>query len=134
MSMAPARRSSGEGRRNSAAHPDTSAPAVASPQDDGSDHSQPALPFPVVCVGASAGGLEAFNQLLDALAPDTGMAFVLVSHLSPSHPSHLAEILGRATHMPVAEVKDEPTVQPNRVYVIPPDRSMVIAGGRLKLL
>ena len=95
---------------------------------------QPALPFPVVCVGASAGGLEAFNQLLDALAPDTGMAFVLVSHLSPSHPSHLAEILGRATHMPVAEVKDEPTVQPNRVYVIPPDRSMVIAGGRLKLL
>jgi len=96
--------------------------------------TQPALPFPVVCVGASAGGLEAFNQLLDALTPDTGMAFVLVSHLSPTHPSHLAEILGRATHMPVAEVKDEPTVQPNRVYVIPPDRSMVIEGGRLKLL
>ncbi len=132
--MAPPRRSSGEGRRTSAAHPDTSAPAVASPEDDGSDHSQPALPFPVVCVGASAGGLEAFTQLLGALPTDTGMAFVLVTHLSPSHASHLAEILSRATQMPVTEVKDEATVQPNCVYVIPPDSSMIIAKGSLQLL
>src|SRR5436309_12836777 len=95
---------------------------------------EPSLPFPVVCVGASAGGLEAFTHLLEAMPTDTGMAFVLVSHLSPSHASHLAEILGRATRMPVEEVKDEPTVQPNRVYVIPPDRSMIISGGSLKLL
>jgi two-component system, chemotaxis family, CheB/CheR fusion protein len=95
---------------------------------------QPALPFPVVCVGASAGGLEAFTQLLEATPVDTGMAFVLVSHLSPSHASHLAEILSRATRMPVEEVKDEPTVMPNCVYVIPPDRSMIISGGTLKLL
>ncbi|HEV2672177.1 MAG TPA: chemotaxis protein CheB [Gemmatimonadales bacterium] len=95
---------------------------------------QPSLPFPVVCVGASAGGLEAFTQLLEAMPTDTGMAFVLVSHLSPSHTSHLAEILSRATSMPVNEVKDEPKVQPNRVYVIPPDRSMIIADGVLKLL
>jgi two-component system CheB/CheR fusion protein len=95
---------------------------------------QPALPFPVVCVGASAGGLEAFTQLLSALPTDTGMAFVLVSHLSPSHASHLAEILSRATSMPVNEVKDEPKVQPNCVYVIPPDWSMIIAKGSLKLL
>src|SRR4051812_45697606 len=94
----------------------------------------PALPFPVVCVGASAGGLDAFTQLLEALPVDTGMAFVLVSHLSPSHASHLAEILARATGMPVQEVKDEPTVQPNRVYVIPPDTTMVISKGALKLL
>src|SRR5204863_4710881 len=133
MSMAPARRSSGEGRRNSAAHPDTSAPAVASPQDDGSDHSQPALPFPVVCVGASAGGLVAFTQLLKAVPTDTGMPFVLVSHLSPSHASHLAEILARATRMPVTEVKDGPKVQPNCVYVIPPDSVMIIADGSLQL-
>src|SRR6266571_8931865 len=132
--MAPPRRSSGEGRRTSAAHPDTSAPAVASPEDDGSDHSQPALPFPVVCVGASAGGLEAFTQLLGALPTDTGMAFVLVSHLSPSHASHLAEILSRATRMPVTEVKDEPTVQPNCVYVMPPDSHMTIVQGSLKLI
>ncbi len=132
--MAPSRRS-GEGRRHSAARPDTPAPAAASPtEDDGSDHSQPALPFPVVCVGASAGGLEAFTQLLGALPTDTGMAFVLVTHLSPSHASHLAEILSRATRMPVTEVKDEPKVQPNSVYVIPPDSSMIIAPGSLQLL
>src|SRR5881396_3625659 len=115
-----------------------STPTAASdsqPESAGTDAlSQSALPFPVVCIGASAGGLEAFTQLLSALPMDTGMAFVLVSHLSPSHASHLAEILSRATKMPVNEVKDEPKVQPNRVYVIPPDRSMIIADGVLKLL
>src|SRR5437762_7379902 len=95
---------------------------------------EPSLPFPVVCVGASAGGLEAFTQLLKAVPTDTGMAFVLVSHLSPSHASHLAEILSRATRMPVNEVKDEPKVQPNCVYVIQPDSSMIIAHGSLKLI
>src|SRR2546430_14988937 len=79
---------------------------------------QSALPFPVVCIGASAGGLEAFTQLLSALPTDTGMAFVLVSHLSPSHASHLAEILSRATRMPVNEVKDEPKVRPDRKSVV----------------
>src|SRR6267143_1317636 len=91
---------------------------------------QPALPFPVACVGASAGGLEAFTQLLSTVPTDTGMAFVLVSHLSPSHASHLAEILSRATAMPVNEAKDEP----NHVYVIPPDSSMIIEHGSLKLI
>src|SRR2546425_7774296 len=62
------------------------------------------------------------------------MAFVLVTPLSPTHASHLAEILSRATRMPVNEVKDEPQVQPNCVYVIPPDSSMIIAHGSLKLL
>jgi len=95
---------------------------------------QPALPFPVACVGASAGGLEAFTQLLSTVPTDTGMAFVLVSHLSPSHASHLAEILSRATAMPVNEVKDEAKVEPNHVYVIPPDSSMIIAHGSLKLI
>ena len=132
--MARSRRS-GEGRRQSTARPDTPIPAAAPPtDDDGSDRSQPALPFPVVCVGASAGGLEAFTQLLGALPTDTGMAFVLVTHLSPSHASHLAEILSRATRMPVTEVKDEPKVQPNCIYVIPPDSSMIIAQGSLQLL
>src|SRR4051812_13198332 len=106
------------------------------PQFDGAASSalaQPALPFPVVCIGASAGGLEAFTQLLGALPANTGMAFVLVSHLSPSHASHLAEILARATRMPVTEVKDGAKVQPNRVYVIPPDSVMIIAEGSLQL-
>ena len=115
-----------------------STPTAASdsqPESAGTDAlSQSALPFPVVCIGASAGGLEAFTQLLSALPTDTGMAFVLVSHLSPSHTSHLAEILSRATRMPVTEVKDEPTVQPNCVYVMPPDSHMTIVQGSLKLI
>src|SRR5688572_7335183 len=90
--------------------------------------------FPVVGIGASAGGLEAFRQLLQALPADTGMAFVLVQHLAPDHPSMLAEILARVTPMPVTEVKDEPAVEPNHIYVIPPDRNMVIDAGHLKLV
>lgn len=90
--------------------------------------------FAIVGIGASAGGLEAFKQLFQALPEQTGMAFVLVQHLAPTHPSALAEILSRETKMPVAEVQGEAEVLPNHVYVIPPDRSMVIAGGMLQLL
>ena len=90
--------------------------------------------FPVVGVGASAGGLEALTQLLKALPRDTGMAFVIVQHLAPDHASSLAEILSRTTKMKVCEVRDEPTVEPDHVYVIPPGRDMIIAGGKLRLL
>ena len=96
--------------------------------------AQASSPFPIVGVGASAGGLEAFTQMLSALPVDTGMAFVLVQHLAPKHPSLLAEILSRTTAMPVTEVQDEPRVQPNHVYVIPPNRNMVISRGSLQLL
>jgi len=90
--------------------------------------------FPIVAVGASAGGLEAFTQMLHALPTDTGMAFVLVQHLAPTHASILAELLSRATAMPVMEVQDESAVKPNHVYVIPPDRSMIISDDILRLL
>ncbi len=93
-----------------------------------------AAAFPIVGVGASAGGLEALRGLLSALPCDTGMGFVIVQHLAPEHASSLAEILARATTMPVCEVRDEPAVEPDHVYVIPPGRDMVIAGGRLLLL
>ena len=73
-------------------------------EDDPSPR-QATRPFPIVGVGASAGGLEAFTQLLQALPPDTGMAFVLVQHLAPTHASMLAEILSRADAMPVTEVR-----------------------------
>ena len=78
----------------------------ASFEDDPSPR-QATKPFPIVGIGASAGGLEAFTQILHALPPDTGMAFVLVQHLAPTHASMLAEILSRATAMPVTEVNDE---------------------------
>ncbi|HET9228169.1 MAG TPA: chemotaxis protein CheB, partial [Thermoanaerobaculia bacterium] len=71
--------------------------------------------------------------MLRALPVDTGMAFVLVQHLSPTHDSQLAEILSRTTEMPVTEVQDEPRVEPNRVYVIPPGRDMIIEQGTLQL-
>jgi len=89
--------------------------------------------FPVVGIGASAGGLEPLKRLLRALPEDTGMAFVLVQHLSPDYPSMLPEILGRETPMPVEQVVDEPEIRPDHVYVIPPDRTMLLSGSRFRL-
>ncbi|MGZ5018272.1 MAG: chemotaxis protein CheB, partial [Methylobacter sp.] len=89
--------------------------------------------FPIVGLGASAGGLEAFEQFFRHIAPDTGMAFVLVSHLDPSHASILTEILQRSTSMTVLEAQDQIQVKPNCVYVIPPNRDMTIFHGALQL-
>src|SRR6266481_316095 len=89
--------------------------------------------FPIVGVGASAGGLEAFTQLLKALGPGTGMAYVLVQHLDPSHESALTELLAKATEMPVRQVTDATPVEPNYVYVIPPNVDMTISQGILRL-
>lgn len=98
------------------------------------DRVEDDLTCPIVGVGASAGGLEAFTQLLKHLPTDTGMAFVLIQHLEPTHPSLLTGILAKATLMPVTEVRDGMAVIPDRVYVIPPNTEMVLAGNRLKLL
>lgn len=89
--------------------------------------------FPIVGVGASAGGLEAFTQLLKQLPVDTGFGFVLVQHLDPQHESALAKLLTRATTMPVHEVTNNLRVQPNHVYIIPPNTSLGITHGVLKL-
>ncbi len=90
-------------------------------------------PFPVVGVAASAGGLEAFTQLLGHLPTNTGMAFVLIQHLSPDHESLLTEILTKATPLPVRKVQNGMTVEPNQVYVIPPNTKMILSGGILQL-
>ncbi|MBC8121409.1 MAG: PAS domain-containing protein [Gemmatimonadaceae bacterium] len=90
-------------------------------------------PFSVVGIGASAGGLEAFTQLLTHLPDNTGMAFVLVQHLDPSHRSLLAELLSRTTRMPVVEVEDGMVLEVNRVYVIPPNSRMTLSRGALQL-
>ena len=89
--------------------------------------------FPIVGLGASAGGLEAFEQFFAPLPPLNGMAFVLVSHLDPSHASILTEILQRSTRMPVVEAQDQMKVMPDHVYVIPPNRDMAIFHGVLQL-
>ncbi|HEV2669328.1 MAG TPA: chemotaxis protein CheB, partial [Blastocatellia bacterium] len=87
----------------------------------------------VVGVGASAGGLDAFKQLLARLPADTGMAFALVTHLDPKHESILPELLAKATRMPVSEAEDGAPVAPDHVYVMPRNTSMAIEGGALRL-
>lgn len=90
--------------------------------------------FPIIGIGASAGGLEAFEQLLTHTPANTGMAFVLIQHLDPKHKSILSELLRRYTRMTVVEVKDGMTVEPDTIYVIPPNRNMALLHGKLHLL
>ncbi|MBR8835725.1 MAG: PAS domain-containing protein [Stigonema ocellatum SAG 48.90 = DSM 106950] len=90
--------------------------------------------FPIVGIAASAGGLEAFTQLLRHLPIDTGMAFVLIQHLDPNHKSLLTEILAKTTQMPVSQVTDGMVVKQNQVYIIPPNTKMTLAEGALQLV
>jgi two-component system, chemotaxis family, CheB/CheR fusion protein len=90
--------------------------------------------FPIVGVGASAGGLEAFRQLLGALPIDTGMAYVLVQHLDPHHESILAELLAKGSRMPVSEVKADTAVEANHIYVTPGQHDVVLEGDMLNLV
>jgi chemotaxis response regulator CheB len=96
-------------------------------------HSRAEGVFPVVAIGASAGGLEAYRGFFHALPPVMGMAFVLIQHLDPSHESMLTEIIAKATTMPVEEVKSGVTIRPDRVYVIPPNALMALADGVFQL-
>ncbi len=108
-----------------------SAPARPEPVSDSSPNG--VSPIPIVAIGASAGGLDAFTQLLRALPGDTGLAFVLIQHLDPTHPSMLVDILSRATVMPIDEAGNHMRVEANHVYVIPPGVTMSMAEGMLQL-
>jgi two-component system CheB/CheR fusion protein len=90
--------------------------------------------FPIIGIGASAGGLDAIDLFLKSMPPDAGVAIVVVQHLDPTQETLLAELLQRATTMQVEEVRDRTPVQPNRVYVIPPNRDLSILHGTLHLL
>ena len=89
--------------------------------------------FPVVGVGASAGGLEAFKQLLRAIPENSGLAYILVQHLDPFHESILSEILQKVTNIPVSEITDNVKVVPNHIYIIPSNKILVATDGILKL-
>jgi two-component system CheB/CheR fusion protein len=112
------------GSRPKPSHPKNSIQPQAPPQKK---------QFPVVGIGASAGGLEAFTALLKNLPSKTGMAFVYIQHLASGQKSLLTEILARSTKMPVHKILDEMTVEPNKVYIIPPDNYLTIDDDVLRL-
>src|SRR5271166_5685947 len=118
----------GEVARSARAVRSVSAAAAAEPA---ADECAPRSSLRIVGVGASAGGLEAFTELLSHLPDNTGMAFVLIQHLDPKHESHLTELLSKESRMPVSEVKSETRVEANHVYVIPPRYNLGISGGVL---
>lgn len=89
--------------------------------------------FPVVGIGASAGGLDAFKKFLAAITPDSGMAYVVVQHLDPKHQSILPDILSRVTEIPVHEITDEIKLEPDNIYVIPANKTLCATDGILLL-
>ncbi len=91
-------------------------------------------PFPIVAIGASAGGLEAITSLLQNLSPSTGMAFIYVQHLSPDHKSLLTPILSKATSMAVQDIEDMDKMLPDHVYVMPYNRDIEVTDGHIKLI
>lgn len=90
--------------------------------------------FPIVAIGASAGGLESITELLKNLPSDTGMAFIYVQHLSPDHKSMLTEILSHATKMKVQEIDDMDKIMPDNVFVIPHNKGIEVVDGHIKLI
>jgi two-component system CheB/CheR fusion protein len=98
--------------------------------------TRPKAGFPIVGIGASAGGLAAFEAFFSGMPAETdpGMAFVLVQHLAPDHKSILSDLVKRYTRMQVFEVEDGMAVRPNCAYIIPPNRDMAFLDGTLQLL
>ncbi|MDP1572575.1 MAG: chemotaxis protein CheB [Vicinamibacterales bacterium] len=112
----------------------TEPPAAATERAPEIPDAPDAPGVPIVGIGASAGGLAAFERFFSAMPADTGMAFVLVQHLAPDHKSLLSDLVRRYTSMTVFEVEDGMRVQPHCAYIIPPNRDMAVMNGVLHLL
>ena len=110
----------------------TPSPPVALPVPIASPRRRPES-FPIVAIGASAGGVEAFKKFFSRMPADTGMAFVLIPHLDPTHKSLMVDLLAKETPMPVLEALHGTLVRANHVYVIPPNRYLAIKRRRLVL-
>src|SRR4051812_42547683 len=108
-------------------------PALSTEAAPHADGQPPSLPFPVVGVGASAGGLEAITNLLESLPPKPGLSLLVVLHLARDAASHLPEILSRVTPLTVRQAEHGMKVDVDSVYVIPPDKVMTILDGPLGL-
>ena len=116
-------------------HTSKEIPVIKSPASDTDSNKSSAADFPIVGIGASAGGLAAFENFFSAIPDDIDpdAAFVVIQHLDPNHKSMLTDLIGRYTRMPVYEVKDGMVVQPNCVYVIPPNSDLILESGTLQL-
>jgi two-component system CheB/CheR fusion protein len=110
-------------------------PAARSPEVEPGELSvtPPRGQCPMVGIGASAGGIDALSRLFPHVDADCGLAFIVVLHLDPDHKSMLPEIVARSTSLPVMQIENEQTVEPNHIYVIPPNSSLAIGDGRLRL-
>jgi two-component system CheB/CheR fusion protein len=113
---------------------------LPTPSDDSEDLSAPLnfvsrakLAFPVVGIGASAGGVEALSRFFAATSATSGMAFVVIQHLAPDRESLMAEILARHAHIPVHQIEDGMSIEPNHAYVIRPGRTVTLESGKLRL-
>src|SRR6185369_11722852 len=104
-------------------------PTLQSTAPTGRDATPERRVFPVVGIGASAGGLDAFRKFFGAMPADGDVAFVLVQHLDPTRDSLTAELVGAHTAMPTVQVADGMRVEPNRIYVIPPNTYLSLHGG-----
>lgn len=91
------------------------------------------LSFPVVAIGASAGGLEALKLFFEAMPPDSGIAFVVIQHLDPDKHSLMAEILSRSTRMTVSQADHDEKIEPNHIYVVPPGKKLIMQNSQLIL-
>src|SRR5262245_58007290 len=130
----PASQTDGDGARAREPASQTDGDGARAQEDFGVPELQEsAAGFPVVGVGASAGGLEALETFLSRL-PRTGMAFVVIQHLAPSKESHLPAILSRSTRLPVMPATDGVVVEPDHVYVIPPGVNLAMFQGKLHLM
>ncbi len=119
------------------AEPETAGPVeldgeILSEESDETERP-PALPYLLAAVGASAGGVEAYIQFVGALAPDSGIAYVLIPHLLPSRKSHMVDILARHTQIPVLTIEDGMTPRPNQISIVPAGAQVAIKGGVFRL-
>jgi two-component system CheB/CheR fusion protein len=121
-------------RKKSAARAKVTVPETKVPEEkDSSREIVPRATFPIAAIGASAGGLEAFSNLLRALPSDPGLALVFIPHLDPTHESAMVELLARTTPLTVLQAADRMRVELNTVYVLPPNCDMTISEGLLHL-
>ena len=90
--------------------------------------------FPIIGLGASAGGLEALKSLFSNVSEKSGMAYVVVIHMTPKQPSMMPDLLQKITRIPVSTLNDAQTIEPNHIYVVPPGKELAVYQGKIQLL